>query len=500
MPEHYDVIIVGAGMGGGILAARLAQHGVNARNGEKLRIALMDMGPYYKGDPRPGYGIPERRALFANVPGTDDINFMASTPWGTSAGIGGQSLHWGADADLPDEEDHQDWIQETGVDWSHEKFSDAREEITEMFHIQPVPEAVLAPGSLQFRDAVIAMGYAPTRNHRAVLNCIECGHCAENGCKYDSKSGTLVRYIPIAERNGVEILPNTRVEKVLIEKKGARAAATGVVYTRAGKTDQAGADHVMLCCNSTGTSLLLFQSGYGPRGKVKELLVENENVGQHTVMSLQNAVWGIFDEPIKRRDLAWGSSFRILDRGPNGYLNLDINDLISFHGFIGNYLYQMALNEIAPPFGKEHKEYMKKWLHFGAVNSHVIRQNLVSGEISATGRHIINRNHPEILKRAQQGREISREILLKMGARKTSDISKPFQVGSTPSNGTSGGCRAGADRGNSVVNSDFECHDIDNLYICDNGVVPYTGAGGIYTAYVSCYAWRRMVAKHFSRA
>ncbi len=499
MPEHYDVLIVGAGMGGGILAARIAEHGVNARTGEKLKIALIDMGPYLKGDPRPGYGNPARRAVYSNVPGVDDTNFVSSTPWGTSAGIGGQSLHWGADADLPSEEDHEDWISETGVDWTYEKLTDARNEITEMFHIQPVPEAVMCPGSLKFRDAVIAMGYTPRRNHRAVLNCIECGHCAENGCRYDSKSGILVRYIPIAERNGVEILPNTWVEKVLIEKKGAGAVAKGVVYTRAGKTEQATADHVMLCCNSTGTSVLLYKSGYGPKEKVKDLIVENVHVGKHTTMSLQNAVWGVFDEPVKRRDLAWGSSFRIQDRGPNGYLNLDINDLISFHGFIGNYLYQLAVNEVSPEFGKEHKEYMKKWMHLGAINPHVERQRLVSGEVSATGQHIINRNHPEILKRAQEGREIARAILLKMGAKRTSDITKPFDIGSTPAGGTSGGCRAGKDRSNSVVNSDFECHDIENLYICDNGVVP-TGAGGIITAFVSCHAWRRIVANHFSRA
>ena len=71
MPEQYDVVIVGAGMAGGILAARIAERGVNPRTGEKLRVALMDMGPYFKGDPRPGYGIPQRRHAYANMPGDD---------------------------------------------------------------------------------------------------------------------------------------------------------------------------------------------------------------------------------------------------------------------------------------------------------------------------------------------------------------------------------------------------------------------------------------------
>ena len=123
MPERYDVVIVGAGFGGGILAARIAERGVNPRTGEKLRIALMDMGPYLKGDPRPGYGIPLRRQMYVNLPGEDDCRKV--TPWGTIAGIGGQSLHWGANAMLPSEEDHEDWVKETGVDWTFEKLTEA---------------------------------------------------------------------------------------------------------------------------------------------------------------------------------------------------------------------------------------------------------------------------------------------------------------------------------------------------------------------------------------
>jgi len=87
-----------------------------------------------------------------------------------------------------------------------------------------------------------------------------------------------------------------------------------------------------------------------------------------------------------------------------------------------------------------------------------------------------------------------------MGAKRTTDVSKPFEVGTTPSAGSSGSCRAGSNRSNSVVNSDFECHDIENLFICDQSVVPYIDAGGAVTAYISCHAWRRIVATHFSRA
>ncbi len=64
--KTYDLIIVGSGMAGFLLAARIAEKGVNPRNGEPLHVALVERGPFLRGTPRPGYGVPERRRLFTN--------------------------------------------------------------------------------------------------------------------------------------------------------------------------------------------------------------------------------------------------------------------------------------------------------------------------------------------------------------------------------------------------------------------------------------------------
>lgn len=498
MPEHYDVIIVGAGMAGGILAARIAERGVNPKTGDRLRIALMDMGPYYKGDPKPGYGIPLRRQQYANLPGFDDFRML--TPWGTVAAIGGQSVHWGAQALLPAEEDHDDWVSETGVDWTYEKLTEARIEITEMFHIAPEPEETMPPGAFQFRDAATKMGYKVYRYPAAKLNCVRCGYCRMKGCKYDCKSSSLVRYIPIAERYGVEIMPETKVEKVILEKTGASALAKGVVYTRAGKTEEARADYVILSCNSRGTTALLFNSGYGPKDRVKDPIVENANVGKNARMSFLFNDVGLFDEPIKK-DMGWDVNFYFVEKGPQGHMNLMIRDLFGSLGSVGYNPTDMALNDIAPDFGVEHKQFMKKWLHFGHVEIMVSREDYVRGEVDRTGKALLNPNHPAILKRIQEGREIARDLMLKMGARKTSDLKKPVELRVTGITGVPGPCRAGKDRSNSVINSDFQCHDIENLFVCDNSVMPKlstTENYGAATAMLACYAWRRIVANHFS--
>ncbi|MDA2935379.1 GMC family oxidoreductase, partial [Acidobacteria bacterium AH-259-D05] len=61
-------------------------------------------------------------------------------------------------------------------------------------------------------------------------------------------------------------------------------------------------------------------------------------------------------------------------------------------------------------------------------------------------------------------------------------------------------CRAGADRRNSVVNSDFESHDVENLLICDGSATPRNASRGFGSpiATFATYAAQRIVAKYFS--
>ncbi len=45
--DRFDLIMVGAGVGGCIAAARIAHFGVTPKNGEKLEVALPEWCPYH---------------------------------------------------------------------------------------------------------------------------------------------------------------------------------------------------------------------------------------------------------------------------------------------------------------------------------------------------------------------------------------------------------------------------------------------------------------------
>ena len=51
MPEYdsYDLIVAGGGTAGCLIASRIAEHGIHPQTGDRLRVALIEGGPYYTG-------------------------------------------------------------------------------------------------------------------------------------------------------------------------------------------------------------------------------------------------------------------------------------------------------------------------------------------------------------------------------------------------------------------------------------------------------------------
>ena len=518
--QRYDLIIVGAGMAGCILAARIAENGVNPRNGEPLKIALLDWGPYLKGTPRPGYGHPARRQAFTNVMSDFREGDRYRTQWGKAKVVGGSGLHYGAQAFHPFDVDYLHWQNETGVDWTQENFKEAVEEVRTMFNVHPVPKELLTVGQFLFEGAATKLGHKLERTSHARKNCIYCGlGCRDSQMsKYDSKMNSFVAHLPIAEEHGVEIIPNTRVEKVILEKKGTDFVATGV-WAEQSTTGQLRltADKVLLCACENGTPLILYNSGYGPRDLLgKDLVVENSNVGRHLDGKLRVGSFpAYFPVPIKDPSRGMPSAFYFFHGGSaDGYHRTLFKDGTSNL----EWPERVALHEFAPEFGREHKRFMATG--GGHIASQVSiqykRRECLEGFIHRDGSHEYPASVTLDAKPARDLKEsmiVLRDIYREMGSVKIRDIdpvlkeldavaASSFQ-GRSPVGAThqSCSCRAGADRSNSVVNERFECHDIRNLLICDLSVLPrvtYGNPGVAMVAHVACFAWRRLVQDHFS--
>src|SRR5262249_3545545 len=68
--DYYDVIVLGGGTAGCIIAGRLAERGINPKTGDRLKVAMIEGGDDWTiRDPgiRPGYGSPIRRRYISNI-------------------------------------------------------------------------------------------------------------------------------------------------------------------------------------------------------------------------------------------------------------------------------------------------------------------------------------------------------------------------------------------------------------------------------------------------
>lgn len=516
--SEFDVIVVGSGPGGSIVAARLAEFGVNQRNGEKLRVALFEWGPYHKGEPKRGYGIPERRAAFDGMPYELSRRYML--PWGTLGMVGG-STHWaGMIAHPPVEIDVEHWRAETGVDWTWEGFKEPLEEVYAMWHPYPEPAGIRSRGQEMFKAAAESLGHTVHEAAQAKLNCPRCGDCNGRVCKYDAKSTPLVNYIPIAERHGVQIFPQTPVEKVLIERRGARPVVTGVVARRDGRLEEVKSGAVVVACGYNGTPRLLFRSGYGPRDKVQgELLAENRNVGANLVCSVNaRGIQMMFGEAIVHPDIGVHTVYHVERTDDTGRHHLMVGESMGHREGTRAFPEDRVMYPFAPQYGTALKEYMRTCTtHIGHLRVELAKTAL-RGNIDGDGRvtfggnnveeedrggvhrQFLEAHHPRILATLREGREIAGQIARLLKPVRVEGLDALPDVFST--NHNHGTCRAGAARENSVVNSDLESHDVDRLFIADASTIPFQCAAnpGMPTAAICSYGWRRIVAKHFTRA
>ncbi|MBI4446195.1 MAG: GMC family oxidoreductase [Acidobacteria bacterium] len=498
MAESYDIVIAGAGTAGCILAARLAEHGVHPQRGERLKIAMIEAGPYWKGENRPGYGHPDRRRVnsFINY----EMGSRYNWPWPAAAKIvGGSVMHFGTFAVSQNclfDDDYIAWQKETGVDWTKENLREAVQETQQMRNLKPAPQELLTRGNRLFIDAARSLGVRLERMALARRNCLYCGRCdTDHFCKYDSK-GTSQPYIDLAERLGVEIIPDAQIEKVVFEKNGATVKASGIACVRGGKPQEIRGSRIIVSCGYAGTPVLLLRSGYGPRDKVRgPLIVENPNVGSNLEGDVNYPVHALFSEPIKPPGgVSTGASYVLEDGGPDGEARLIMQD----HGMsVITYPHEAALHEFAPAFGRAHKEFMRDAItRIGFVYPFIQRTGL-KGAINADGVIDFPAEDARILKRLNGAIDLAHELLKKMGAVRIS-ARRPRSLLPWHMVGT---CRAGIDPGNSVVNPHFETHDIENLFICDGSVIPRQGStySAMPVCVVAALAWRRIAARHFSR-
>lgn len=521
-----DVVLVGLGAVGGVIAPVLAKAG--------LKVVALEAGPWRtKQDFLPDelgaayYCRANMGAKFlSEVPrwrlGPDHPTIPATFSLGRMMnGIGGSVVHYGAwlrrfhphhfhPLSRVRELWGEDVLSEdcTLADWLV-SYDDLEPYYTRLEHeigvagdetnpfikrSQPLPMPSLRPFRMGefFREATEAMGLHPHPVPVGMNSVPYDGRPATTytawsngfGSFNDDKWHPALTSVPEALATGnLDLRTHCRVIRILTDSDG---HASGVEYISAsGERFVQEARTVILCSYTYENIRLLLLSGSDkhPNG----LGNNTGQVGQHYMTKMFAHVDGYFPDVVFNRHTGPAAQGIVLD----DYLAETFDSLA--HGFIGGatmgaeqqFLPIQISREALPPdvplWGQGYKDHLREWQHFGVVRiqpdmlpyrSNYLDLDPYHRDRSGLGLPVIRitydmRENERRLAVWMEGQ--AAEILRRMGAAKT--WAGPHFTGVGSSHDL-GGCRMGEDPASSVVDGDLRVHDTPGLYVFGGAVFP----------------------------
>jgi len=484
--DAVDLVVVGAGAGGGVVAQRLARKG--------WRVAVLEKGPLWDpdrdwvSDEKGSSGLywTEKRI----VSGTDPIEMGKNN---SGLGVGGSMTHFAGYVPRLHPSDFEVHTREgVGVDWPisyaelKESFERVELELPVAGEFWPWGDPHGYPHAPHPVAGAATKAWQGARNHGiemrvgpvAITNgsfgnrshCIYRGFCLE-GCKVNAKASPLITHIPDAIEHGCEVRPGCMVTRVELDEATGRVS--GVTYMRDGEERFQRADAVAVCAYAIETPRLLLNSACSrhPHG----LGNNHDQVGRHVMVQGASQTAARFPELM-----------RMYKAPPPEVSSEQFYETDESRGFARGF----SIQTISPlPIGwAEHvlaeghwgqglREYMRDYNHWtvlGVLAEFLPRpENRVTlaDEQDANGMPIANfsyslcDNDKAIVEYAKN---VLNEIWESAGAEDTLTIDRYAHL--------VGGARMGFTPDDSVVDAGHRVWGVDNLFVVDGSVLPTQGA------------------------
>jgi choline dehydrogenase-like flavoprotein len=446
MTSDFDVVVVGSGAGGGVVAGELAQRGRN--------VLLLECGPHLRAADFTRWEAKAAHDLFwplrfAPLPNGELVTFLAGRC------VGGTTTINTKVAFRAHERDIAKWHPATGLtNGGGDPFS-----VTDLEPYYDRVEQVLGVRErTDWKKSVYtvepgfhALGAELEAVHAYTdANCTSCGSCIQ-GCASNAGKSTMNTYIADALAKGIlELRANAAVERVLVEG----SEATGVEYVDdAGERHAVRAKAVVVAAGALNTPQLLIRSG-----------LENASVGRHLGLHPVRLVYGLFDEPQDAHMVYPITAHCVKHQHDEegGYVieATTIQDPISFATTLAD--------EGGPLWGPRLVEAVRRfrhWIGFLAMANDDNNSSIAVGEDGAERLEVDFQAAER--ERIDDALRFSREVLEAAGA---------TQVCWTGlvSTHTQGSCRMGDDPARSVVDRNGESHDVKRLFVGDASLVPRT--------------------------
>jgi choline dehydrogenase-like flavoprotein len=457
----YDFIIVGSGTSGGVLAYYLQTAGA--------QCLLVEAGKYFRADT-----FPENEADYsAQLFWGGGIEFDTRCTMGFLRGkcVGGGSVINQALLDRFDDMAWDDWKSASGVDFfTSEAMAPHYDAIESELSLQTIPPERRNRNAELFIRGLdgAGIGWAPLQRGQSDCATQEGNDCIAclGGCRRNSKQSTLATFIPRAEQQGLDVLPEFHVGRLEHHDDGV------TLYGENGEGRKTlRARKCILAAGSFGSTHLLLKSGF------KKSLPE---LGKRFSMHPQYMTFAEFDDPVDAHKGAFQGA-KSSDSGlrQRGYKLENV--------FAPPVSVAMLFNST----GNQLQEFMLRYRHYACIE--VAVRDEATGEFSVDGRGKlrVRKMLTDLdLSRRDEGLRTVLAMFEALGAKRI--VQSPLYFGLH----LMGGCAIGVDPAASVVGDTFQVHGHPNLYCADTSVYPL--APGINPA-LTCMALSHRLSLYLSR-
>jgi choline dehydrogenase-like flavoprotein len=307
MSDHYDVIIIGTGAGGGTLLNRLGPSG--------KRILVLERGPF----------LPREKENWDTKVAFNTTRYFGPEVWYDKNGgevkagmcyhVGGNTKLYGAALFRLRERDFERVQHVGGVspEWplKYRDFEPYYAEAEKLYHVHgqtgldptepprgefPYPAMSHEPRIQEVADSLRARGFNPcytplgiriNEAQKYLSQCIRCSTCDGYPCLVHAKSDAEVSAVrPAMGLENVTLLTETKVERLVTDTAGREV--TGVEAVVDGDAVTFTADVVVVSCGTINSASLLLKSANDrhPNGLANSSGLVGRNLMKHVLGSI----------------------------------------------------------------------------------------------------------------------------------------------------------------------------------------------------------------------
>lgn len=467
-----DVVIVGSGAGGAVMAYEMAKAG--------RKVLVLESGRYW-----PSAEFSENlgdtltkvyRDQAAQGNTTTDVLFLEGNC------VGGSTVISACVMQRPDDSVFQHWADDLGLTGLAPRKMDpyfAQVEGWLNVHLNEAHE--INTTAHKVIQGCEKMGFSWRPVHRNVKACALTGHCLA-GCPSDRKMSSLVTHLPWAVAHGARIFSDTEVTRVLT--RGGRATGveavirdpdTGVLVSNV----RVDAQVVVLAAGAIHTPLILQRSQIADR---------SGQIGRNLAVQPFTQVLATFKEDL------YGFQGALVGVEVDEFLK---SDGFTFFSALAEPEQLMATGE--QEAGDEHIQFMKSYKRMAGLNAFALDKG--EARVEWKGDHLSGKKvirwspSREDFDRMTRATSIAARIFFSAGAERVwlptfqkMHADSVFELDEKLNridygvNGIysyrmnsftpHGSCRMGMDPYESVVSADGEMHDVSGLYLADASIFP----------------------------